>query len=105
MWNAKANVIPGITGATNHLRIIQAVPGQQSGKARNHGTTENSHIGNCTRTSENSNVKVQNLFNQRNNITCSTNCKYRTADTLGTLETGLFQVYNCKYLTLSDNTY
>ena len=34
--------------ATNHLRIIQAVPGQQSGKARNHGTTENSHIENCT---------------------------------------------------------
>jgi hypothetical protein len=95
MWNVKENVIPGITGATNYLRIIQAIAGQQSGKARNHGTTENSHIGNCTRTSEITNVKVQNIFNQRNNI--STNCKYRTAGTLSTLETGLFHVYNCKY--------
>ena len=33
-----------------------------------------------------------------NNITCSTNCKYRTAATLYTLEAwGFFQIYNCKY--------
>jgi len=25
------------------------------------------------------NVKVQNTFHERHNITCSTNCKYRTA--------------------------
>jgi len=32
-------------------------------------------------------VKVHNIFHLRNNITCSTNCKYRTAATLYTLET------------------
>jgi len=97
MWNVEANVIPGITGATYHLRIIRAVPGQESGETRNHGTTENSHIGNYTRTSEITHVNVQNIFNQRNDMACSTNCKYRTAATLSTLETGLFQVYSCKY--------
>jgi hypothetical protein len=33
------------------------------------------------------NVKVQNIFHGRNNITFSTNCKYITAATLYTLET------------------
>ena len=51
------------------------------------GTTENSHIGHCTRTVESANLKVQNVFHGRNNITCSTNCKYRTAATPCTLET------------------
>ena len=32
-------------------------------------------------------VKVHDIFHWRNNITCSTNCKYRTAATLHTLET------------------
>ena len=32
------------------------------------------------------NVRVQNIFHMQNNITCSTNCKYRTAATLYTLE-------------------
>jgi hypothetical protein len=36
---------------------------------------------------ESANVKVQNIFHKRNNITCSTNCKYKTAATLCTLET------------------
>ena len=31
---------------------------------------------------ESANVKVQNIFHRRNNITCSTKCKYRTAATL-----------------------
>ena len=35
------------------------------------------------------NVKVQNIFHGRNNITCSTNCKYRTDAILHTLETWL----------------
>ena len=34
----------------------------------------------------NNNVTVQNVFQGRNNITCSTNCKYGTAATLYTLE-------------------
>jgi len=33
----------------------------------------------------------------RNNITYSTNSKYRTAATLYTLETWVLQVYSCKY--------
>jgi hypothetical protein len=33
------------------------------------------------------NVKVQNIFHGRNNITCSTNCNYRTAAPPYTLET------------------
>jgi len=32
-------------------------------------------------------VKVHNIFPRRNNITCSTNCKYRTAAKLYALET------------------
>jgi len=28
------------------------------------------------------NVKVQNIFRRRNDITCSTNCEYRAAATL-----------------------
>ena len=30
----------------------------------------------------NKNVRVQNILNRGNNITCSTDCKYRTAATL-----------------------
>jgi hypothetical protein len=40
--------------------------------------------------------KVQNIFSLRNYITCSTNCKYRTAATLYALDTW-FQVYNYEY--------
>jgi hypothetical protein len=49
----------------------------------------NSHIRHCTHTSESADVKVQNIFHGRNNITCSTDCKYRTAATLYTLQTWL----------------
>jgi hypothetical protein len=34
-----------------------------------------------------SNVKVHDIFHGQNNITCSTNYRYRTAATLHTLET------------------
>ena len=43
-------------------------------------------------------VQVQNILNMGNNITCSTNCKYRAAVTLHAVETWfVFSVYNCKY--------
>jgi hypothetical protein len=46
-------------GNWNHLKIIQKIPEQRTtGKARNRGTTENSHITHCTHTSESTNVKV-----------------------------------------------
>jgi hypothetical protein len=47
---------------------------------------KSSHIGHCTHATESANVKVQNIFHTRNNITCSNNCKYKIAATLHTLE-------------------
>jgi hypothetical protein len=38
-------------GNCNHLKIIQKIPEQRTGKARHRGTTENSHIGHDTHTS------------------------------------------------------
>jgi hypothetical protein len=38
-------------------------------------------------TSESTNLKELNIFHMRSNITCSTNCRYRAAATLYTLET------------------
>jgi hypothetical protein len=49
-------------------------------------STAYSHIRHCTHTAESADVKVQNIFPGRNNITCSTDCKYRTAATLYTPE-------------------
>jgi hypothetical protein len=48
-------------GKWNHLKIIHKIPEQHIGKAQNEGTTENSHIWHCTRTSESANVKVPNI--------------------------------------------
>jgi hypothetical protein len=56
-----------------------------SRKARNRGITETSHIVHCTQTAGSAKVKVQNIFHGRNNITCNTNGKYRTAATLYTI--------------------
>ena len=42
---------------------------------------KNSHFVHCTHKSESANVKVQNIFHGRNNITCSTNCKYSSCNT------------------------
>ena len=47
----------------------------------------NSHIGHCAHSTGSDNVKVQNIFHGRNNITCSTDCEYRTAATPYTLDT------------------
>ena len=43
---------------------------------------KNSHTGHCTHTAGSANVKVQKKFHVRNNITCSTDWKYRKAATL-----------------------
>jgi hypothetical protein len=48
-----------------------------------------SHIGHCTQTAGSADVKEQNTLHGRNNITCSTDCKYRTAAALYGLQTGL----------------
>ena len=72
----------------NHLKSTQTIPEQSTMKARNQGTgKKNSHIGRCTHTLESTNVRVQNIFYVRNNVTCSTNCRCNTDSTLYTLET------------------
>ena len=49
-------------GNWNHLKIIQKIHEQRNGKAQNQGTTENSHIGHDTHTSESTDVKVQDIY-------------------------------------------
>ena len=60
---------------------LSSVPGSTK------STTEHTHIVHCTHTTGSANVKVQNMFNVRNNMTCSKQCKYRTTATLYTLQT------------------
>jgi hypothetical protein len=64
---------------------------------------KNSRIWRCTHTTESDNVKLQNIFHGRNNITCSTDCKYRTAATLYTLETCFFFFFFLNTLHKCDN--
>jgi hypothetical protein len=91
MWNLKPRVIPVIIGATETIwkslrKYLNNIPRKYEIKELQ---KKNSHIGPCTHTctTESANVKVQNIFHGRSKITCSTNCKYRTAATLHTLET------------------
>ena len=62
------------------------------GQVRSQGTKKKkNHTGHCAHTADSTNVKVQNTFHVRNNITGSRDCKYGTAATLYTLEC------NCKH--------
>ena len=61
MDRKKESNTPNNGGNWNHLKIIQKISEQNTGKARNQGTAENSNIGRCTHTSESTNVKVQNI--------------------------------------------
>jgi hypothetical protein len=45
-------------GNWKHMKIIQKMPGQYTEKARNWGTTKNSHFGHCTHTAESANVEL-----------------------------------------------
>jgi hypothetical protein len=74
-------------GDRKHVKITQTIPEQYTRKAQNLGITQNNCIRHYKHTMENANVKVQNIFHQLYNITCSTNCKYRTAAKQKTLET------------------
>jgi hypothetical protein len=60
MCNVKESDISNNRDNWNHLKIIQKMPEQYTGKALTQGTTENNHMGHCTHASESSNVKVQN---------------------------------------------
>ena len=87
MWNVKGKVIQVIIGATG--TISKSLRQNLSNITEKHEMKEiqkHSHIGLCTHTTESTNLKVQNGFHGRNNITCSTTCKYRTAATLYPLE-------------------
>jgi hypothetical protein len=48
-------------GNWNHLKIIQTIPERRIKKTQNQGTTDNSHIGHCTYTSECLCIEVQNI--------------------------------------------
>jgi len=88
MWNVKnKSVTSNNRSSWNQLKFIQTLPEQHTGKARNQEMTKSSQIGHCAHASESTKVKVQNIFNTLHNITCRTNCKYRTPATLYKLET------------------
>jgi hypothetical protein len=88
MWNMKAKVIPVKTGATGSIsRSLRQYLSNITGKHEIKELQKQSQIGYCTHTAESTNVNEQNIFHGRNNTTRSTNCKYKTAATLYTLET------------------
>ena len=60
-------------GDWNHFKITRTVPVQHKWRERCQGTTANSHTGHCTHTAYSADVKVQDIFHGRNNITCGTN--------------------------------
>jgi hypothetical protein len=85
----KAKLIPVIIAAAGTIsKTLRQYLGNITGKHKiKEIPKKNSHMGHCTHTTESANVKVQNILHGRNNITGSTNCKYRTAATIYTLET------------------
>jgi hypothetical protein len=83
MLHVKTKVIPVPTGATG--TISKSFGQYLSNELGKHEIKELQKAGIlCTAHTHyvKCNVKVQNIFNMRNNITCSTNCKYITAATL-----------------------
>jgi hypothetical protein len=83
MWNVKIRD----TSNKNNFQIIQKIPEQHTGKAENQGTIEygqpywalHAHCGSA-------NVMFK-TFSMGRSITCSVNCKHRTAATRYTLKT------------------
>jgi hypothetical protein len=60
MWNVKTRVIPVIIGATGTIsKSFIEIREQHSRKPRSQRTTENSHIGHYTHTSESANMKAK----------------------------------------------
>ena len=86
----KAKVIPVILGATGTIskslpQYLYNIPGKHEIKQLQKKKKKTGRIGHCTHTTKSANAKVENIFHGRNNITCSTNCKYRTDATVYTL--------------------
>ena len=89
MWNVKANVIPVTIGATGTIskslrQYLSNITGKHEIKELQKTAI---YWALHTQTVGSANVKVQDVSLGRNNITCSTDCKYRTAATLYTVET------------------
>ena len=89
MWNVKIKVVPVITGAAGTIsksfrKYLSNVAGKHEIKELKKKTAV---LGTAHILRGSADVKVRNLFHGRNNITCNTSCKYRTAATLYTLET------------------
>jgi hypothetical protein len=103
VWNVKAKVIRLIVGTTGTVtkllrQYLSNMPGKHEIKElKQTAVLGTAHTHTHTHTAESANVKVHNILHGRNNITCGTNCKYRTATILHTLESWFLQVYNYKH--------
>ena len=83
----KTKVIPVTIEATGTIpesfrKFLSNIPGKHKINELQKSLTV--HL---THTLDSPNVNVQNICKMQNNITCNTNCKYRTATTLHILET------------------
>ena len=86
MWNVKSKMIPVIIWATGNIsKSLRQYLSNIPGKGEIQELQTHIHICHCTQTAVRANVKVQNIFHGRNNIACSTNCKYRTVATMFTV--------------------
>ena len=82
-------MMPVILGATGTIaKSLRQYLSNIPGKHEINKLQKYSHIVHCTHTAGSADVKVQNILQGGNNITCSTDCKYRTAVTLYTVGTG-----------------
>ena len=97
MWIVKEKVTPVIMGATGTIsKSFRQYLSKILGKCKIKALPKTAILGTASHTSASTNITGQNIFRMQNNIACSTNCKYRTAATLYTLNTW-FQIYNCRY--------
>jgi len=76
-------------GDWDYFKVTQKIREQHTGKTLIQGTAEKQTycaLHTHTHTAGSADVKVQNKFHGRNNITCSTDCKYVTAATMYKIE-------------------
>jgi hypothetical protein len=89
MKNGKTKAMPVIGGGDwNHFTALRQYLSNLPVKHEINELQLTAILGNAhththtqTHTAGSANVKARNIFRGRNNITCSTNCKYRTAAT------------------------
>ena len=74
MWNVKTKAITLLIGTTRTIsKSFRIHPSIMPSKQEIKEMQKEKHIEYCTHTSESTDVKVQNLFKMRNNVTCSKN--------------------------------